>query len=82
MGDGRWVGLLFFGFFYFSKTTSYIILIVSGPLRRHFQVSFVTKMKKKIIKKFLTFRKIFRFLTIFEKNKGKSLVFLPIMVVH
>ena len=40
--DG-WVGLLFFGFVYFSKTTSYIILIVSGPQRRHFQVSFVKK---------------------------------------
>ena len=43
MGWDGWVGLLFFGFVYFSKTTSYIILIVSGPQRRHFQVSFVKK---------------------------------------
>ena len=28
---------------YFSKTTLYIILIVSGPLRRRFKVSFVKK---------------------------------------
>ena len=38
-----WVGFIFFGFVYFSKTTSYIILIVSGPLRRRFQVSSVKK---------------------------------------
>ena len=89
MGDGwmdGWVGLLFFGFVYFSKTTSYIILIVSGPHRRHFQVSFVKKWKKikklNFVKKFRTFRKIFGFLTIFEKNTGKSLVFLPTMVVY
>ena len=43
MGDGwmdgwldGWVGLLFLGFVYFSRPTSYIILTVSGPLRRHF----------------------------------------------
>ena len=67
-----WVGFIFFGFVYFSKTTSYIILIVSGPLRRHFQVCFVKKWKKikklNFVKKFRTFRKIFGFLTIFEKK--------------
>ena len=40
MGDG-WVGLLFFCFTYFSKTTLYIILIVFGPPRRRFEISSV-----------------------------------------
>ena len=40
--DG-WVGLLFFCFTYFSKTTLYIILIVFGPPRRRFEVSSVKK---------------------------------------
>ena len=41
--DG-WVGLLFFCFTYFSKTTLYIILIVFGPPRRRFEVSSVKKL--------------------------------------
>ena len=76
--DG-WVGLIFFGFGYFSKTTLYIILIVFGPPRRRFEVSFVKKLKKNkkinFVKKFRTFRKIFGFLTIFEKITRKSFVF-------
>ena len=76
--DG-WVGLIFFGFGYISKTSLYMVLIVFGPPRRHFKVSLVKKLKKinkiNFVKKFRTFRKIFEFLTIFEKNTGKSLVF-------
>ena len=41
--DG-WIRVFFFGV-YFSKTTLYIILIISGPLRRRFKVSFVKKFK-------------------------------------
>ena len=84
---GGWVGLIFFGFGYFSKTTLYIILIVFGPPSRRFEVSSVKKLKKKnkkinFVKKFRTFRKIFGFLTIFEKITRKSLVFWPTMVAH
>ena len=49
--DG-WMDRTFFcGFLYFSKTTLYIyiyiyiFLIVSGPLKRRFKVSFVKKIK-------------------------------------
>ena len=46
MGDGwmdGWVGLIFFGFGYISKTSLYMVLIVFGPPRRHFKVSLVKK---------------------------------------
>ena len=46
--DG-WMDRTFFcGFLYFLKTTYiyiYIFLIVSGPLKRRFKVSFVKKIK-------------------------------------
>ena len=78
MGDG-WVGLLFFCFTYFSKTTLYIILIVFGPPRRRFEVSSVKKLvkknKNKFFKKFRTKRVYF-----VKKSKRNSLVFEPILV--
>ena len=78
--DGMgWVGFIFFGFVYFSKTTSYIILIVSGPLRRHFQVSFVKKRKKikkiNFVKNFAHLGKFLDFWRFSKKIQGNLIYF-------
>ena len=65
MGDGwmdGWMDGTFFCSAYFSKPTKYMMLIVSGPPRRGFKVSFVKKSE---------FLKNLNFVKKFRTNRGR-----------